>query len=243
MDARLPVRAFFTDRREGVSAAPYDECNLARHVGDEPGAVATNRAAIARRADAPVVFMRPQHGAAVAVLGDEYLDGRDPPEADVLVTVVPGLALATLGADCVPLLIHDGLSGAVAAVHIGREGLRKGVVDAAVAALVDLRHGWRHEELLTASIGPAICGLCYEVSQEVRDEVALRHPSALATTRAGRPALDLPRAVGERLSQLGLTNLSRQRSCTYEDAHLFSYRRDGVTGRQAGVVACEGPSR
>ena len=240
MDARLPVRAFFTDRHEGVSAKPFDQANLGDHVGDDPSAVAVNRMMIQERAEATVVFMRPQHGARVAVLGDEYLDGREPPEADALVTTVAGLALATLAADCVPLLIHDGLSGAVAAVHIGREGLRLGVVDAVVAALVDIRGGWRNEEKLSASIGPAICGHCYEVSSDVRAQVARPHPMATAVTSWGRPALDLPRAVATRLEQLGLGAVMRHRYCTFEELRLFSYRREGVTGRQAGVIVCGG---
>ena len=239
MDARLPVRAFFTDRYEGVSAKPFDQLNLAEHVGDDPSAVAVNRTVVEELVGGTVVFMRPKHGANVAMLGSEYLDGRDPPEADALITTVPSLALATLAADCVPLLIHDGLSGAVAAVHIGREGLRAGVVDAAVAALVDIRGGWRNQEKMSASIGPAICGHCYEVSIEVRARVAKFHPVAMATTSWGSPALDLPRAVSVRLAQLGMTNVFRHRYCTFEDLSLFSYRREKVTGRQAGVVLCE----
>jgi hypothetical protein len=239
MDARLPVRAFFTNRYEGVSARPFDQFNLAEHVGDDPSAVAANRAVVEEMAGGTVVFMRPEHGAKVAVLGSDYLDGREPAEADALITTVPGLALATLAADCVPLLIHDGLSGAVAAVHIGREGLRKGVVDAAVAALVDIRRGWRHQEMITASIGPAICGHCYEVSDELRASVAKNHPAAVATTSWGSPALDLPRAVQVRLAELGVANVVRHHHCTFEDSSLFSYRRDQVTGRQAGVVLCE----
>ena len=239
MDARLPVRAFFTDRYEGVSAKPFDQLNLAEHVGDDPSAVAVNRSVVEEIAGATVVFMRPEHGAKVAVLGSEYLDGREPPEADALVTVVPGLGLATLAADCVPLLIHDGLSGAVAAVHIGRQGLRRGVVDAAIAALVDIRGGWREQQKMTASIGPAICGHCYEVSAQVRDTVGKIHPVAVATTSWGSPALDLPRGVAERLAQLGVTSILRHRYCTFEDLSLYSHRREKVTGRQAGVVLCE----
>jgi len=240
MDARLPVRAFFTDRHQGVSAAPFNELNLADHVGDDPSAVAVNRTVVGDTAGAPVVFMKPEHGVRVAVLGSEYLDGREPPVADVLITDVPGLALATLAADCVPLLIHDGLSGVVAAVHIGREGLRRGVVDAAVAALVDMRGGWHFQESLTASIGPSICGQCYEVSREIRATTAAFHPTAMATTRWGSPSLDLPRAVSGRLVELGFRNVMRHRFCTFEEPALFSYRRDQVTGRQAGIVVCEG---
>lgn len=239
MDARLPVRAFFTNRLGGVSTAPFAELNAALHVGDNPVDVATNRSIIEQRAGVRVVFMRPRHGSDIAVLGREYLDGREPPEADVLVTAVPGLALATLAADCVPLLIHDGSSGAVAAVHIGREGLRKGVVDAAIAALSGLRGATDPQETMKASIGPAICGHCYEVPLDVRDQVARMHPIAASTTRWGTPALDISGAVSDRLLQLGVTDIVRNGACTFEDESLFSYRRQRVTGRQVGVVVCE----
>lgn len=238
MDALLPVRAFFTDRNQGKSSAPFDRLNLAEHVGDDPVAVAANRAMVEANAGAPVVFMRPEHGAQVAVLGREYLDGREAPTADVLVTSVQGLGLATLAADCVPLLIHDGISGAVAAAHVGREGLRKGVLDAAIAALGDMGKGSVGHDAITASIGPAICGQCYEVSADVQARLAGLHPAAIAKTSWVTPSLDLPRAVEVRLAQLGVGHVIRSSACTFEDESLFSYRRDHVTGRHSGVVVC-----
>lgn len=241
MDAGLPVRAFFTDRHHGVSEEPYQSLNLATHVGDDGPAVDTNRALVADRAGATVIYMRPDHGIAVARLDESYRDGHTPPAADVLITTVTGVALAALGADCIPLLAHDASTGAVLAAHIGREGLRKGVVDAAVAALIDTRRTWARPESVTFSIGPSICGKCYEVSSAVRSEVAERHPVALSRTSWGTPALDLARAVEARLGQLGFSQVLRQHRCTFEDPDLFSHRRVGTTGRQAGVVVCEGP--
>jgi len=241
MDARLPVRAFFTDRHDGVSVRPYESLNLATHVGDDPAAVDTNRGVVEELVGVPVIFMRPDHGIAVARLDESYLDGREPPVADVLITTVKGLGLATLAADCIPLLVHDASSGAVAAAHIGREGLRKGVVDAAVAAIIDSHHHGEHPESVTFSIGPCICGKCYEVSGQVRSAVSRRHPLAASTTSWGTPSLDLPRAVAGRLAELGFTRVLRHEHCTFEELELFSYRREGTTGRQAGVIVCEGP--
>lgn len=240
MDAGLPVRAFFTDRHDGVSIEPFASLNLANHVGDERSAVDTNRTLVADRAGARVVFMRPDHGIAVARLDESHLDGREPPIADVLITTAKGVALAALGADCIPLLAHDASTGAVLAAHIGREGLRRGVVDAAVAALIDIRRTWAQPEAVTFSIGPSICGKCYEVSTAVRAEVAERHPVALSTTSWSTPSLDLARAVESRLGQLRFSRVMRQDRCTFEDPDLFSHRREGTTGRQAGVVVCEG---
>lgn len=236
-DAGLPVRAFFTGRHTGASVAPYDSLNVAMHMGDDPHAVAQNRAFIESRAGGRVVFLTAEHGIRVRRVRAGNTEG-DQPAADVLVTTEPGLALAAIGADCVPLLLHDGATGAVAAAHIGRAGLWAGAVDAAVAALLDLRPSRSPTRTISASIGPAICGRCYEVPADLRREVAERHPSATSTTSWGTPALDIPQAVETRLTEIGVGQIVRLRACTFEDPSYFSHRRDGVTGRQCGVVVC-----
>ncbi|WP_062465076.1 peptidoglycan editing factor PgeF [Demequina soli] len=237
LDAGLPVRAFFTARAGGTSAAPYESLNLATHVGDAPEAVARNRAAVSVVAGAPVSFLTAEHGIRVV---EVTRPGQQPEPGDVVVTRTPGVALGAIAADCMPILLHDAVTGAVAAVHAGREGLRRGAVDSAVAALLDMRTPVqrRGRAGLSASIGPAICGRCYEVPLDLRDAVAARHPTARSATRAGTPALDLPRAAESRLGELGFTAVIRHRACTAEDPTLFSHRRDGVTGRHAGVIVC-----
>jgi YfiH family protein len=235
IDAGLSVRAFFTSREGGVSDPPYDTFNLAVHVGDDPLSVAHNREILTRAAGADVAFLVAEHGIRV----HRVTDASEPvPAADVLVTDTPGVALAAMGADCVPLLLHDGMTNAVAAAHIGRAGLWAGAVDAAVAALLDLRTTKASAQSISASVGPGICGKCYEVPLALRTEVGKRHPSGVNTTRWGTPALDIPRAVETRLDELGLGAVTVQRFCTYEEATFFSHRRDGITGRQGGVVVC-----
>ena len=236
-DAGLPVRAFFTGRHTGASTAPYDSLNVALHVGDDPRAVAKNRDAVSSRAGGPVTFLTAEHGIRVRRVRAGDVAGVQP-AADILVTTHPGIALAAIGADCVPLLLHDGATGAVAAAHIGRAGLWAGAVDAAVAALLDLRPAREPTRTISASIGPAICGRCYEVPADMRREVAERHPTATSTTRWGTPALDIPKAVETRLTEIGVGQIVRLRACTFEDPAYFSHRRDGVTGRQCGVVVC-----
>lgn len=236
IDAGLRVAAGFTTRHGGISEGPYASLNLGDHVGDDPAAVQHNRAVVDEWIGAPASYLRPEHGIRVSEI---TAPGQTPPVADVLVTVTPGVALATVWADCVPLLLHDHGSGAVAAVHAGREGLYAGVVDAAIAALVDIRGGWKRSGIIEAVIGPAICGRCYEVDEPLRERVAQRHPSARSSTRTGTPSLDLPRAVEARLAQLGCGRVTRIARCTAEDADFFSYRADGVTGRCAGLVRCE----
>ena len=240
IDAALPVRAFFTTRHGGVSDAPYESLNLAVHVGDDPRAVATNRERVSGHAGAPVSFLTAEHGTAVARVG---VAGEQPSTADALVATVPGVGLAAIAADCAPVLLHDGATGAVAAIHAGREGVYGGVVDAAWSALMDVRAGvataGSDAGAVSASIGPTICGRCYEVPEEMRARVSERHPAAFATTRAGTPALDIAAALATQLEGLGVGSLVRSDVCTAESDLFFSHRRDGVTGRFAGVIVCE----
>jgi copper oxidase (laccase) domain-containing protein len=89
---------------------------------------------------------------------------------------------------------------------------------------------------ISATIGPAICGKCYEVSAEIHQEVVSNFPSADSRTNSGSLALDLPKALFTVLHGAGIAVNASYSACTVEDADLFSYRRDGVTGRQAGLV-------
>lgn len=227
------VRWAFADRLEGVSAAPYDRGNLADHVGDEPAHVAANRDALARAVGLDlqhVVSMAPVHGNDVASVISA--SGEPVPEVDALMTTVPGLALLTLAADCVPVLLADGDAGVVAAVHSGWRGVLADVVGTALEAMRD--HGARPERT-RALVGPAICGECYDVPRDRFDAVVAVAPAAAAVAGGGRPGLDLRAAVVERLRTAGVA-ASLHGGCTFESADLYSYRRDHVTGRHGGVV-------
>ena len=227
-------RRVVTDRRGGASAAPYDTFNLGAHVGDDPAAVAANRARVARELRVPedrLVWMTQVHGTGVAVV-----DGPQQgpvPDVDALVTATPGLVLCVLVADCVPVLLADPVAGVVAAVHAGREGVRQGVVPAALAAMTRL--GARPGDV-TALLGPAVCGACYEVPAAMQAELARVVPGAAVRTRKGTPGLDLRAGLDARLRAAGVPEVVHDPRCTVEDPRLFSHRRDGVTGRQAGLV-------
>lgn len=221
----MPSR--FTTRAGGASAAPYASRNLGDHVRDDPDAVAENRRGLERELGAPVRYMRQVHGAEVAAVRG----AGPPPEADALVTARPGLALAVLVADCVPMVLTA--PGAVAVAHAGRRGLAEGIVPATLAALARL--GVRPDEL-EARLGPAVCGRCYEVPARMRDEVGRVVPAARATSRAGTPALDLRAGLAAQLADHGVCRVVVSSRCTVEEADVYSYRRDGTTGRFAGVA-------
>ncbi|MEU2555577.1 peptidoglycan editing factor PgeF [Streptomyces sp. NPDC013313] len=226
----------FTDRWGGVSAAPYEELNLGGAVGDDAGAVRANRELVAKSlgfAPGAVVWMNQVHGADVAVVDAPWANGDPVPEVDALVTARRGLVLAVLTADCVPVLLADPVAGIVAAAHAGRPGMVKGVVPAAVRAMVELG---AEAERITARTGPAVCGRCYEVPDAMRAEVAAAEPAAHAETSWGTPAVDVSAGVHAQLERLGVRDREQSPVCTLESGDHYSYRRDRTTGRLAGYV-------
>lgn len=223
-----------TTRSGGVSAPPFDSFNLGDHVGDDPAAVAANRARLAAAlglATDRVIWMNQVHSDRV-----EVVDGpREAPvdDTDALVTRTPRLALAALSADCVPVLMADARAGVVAAVHAGRVGAASGVVARALEAMLAL--GAQAEDV-SALLGPAVSGRNYEVPAAMADEVEAALPGSRTTTSAGTPGLDLRAGIACQLKNLGVTAIDVDPRCTVEDTNLFSHRRDAPTGRLASVV-------
>ncbi|UQX00751.1 peptidoglycan editing factor PgeF [Streptomyces sp. RerS4] len=227
----------FTDRWGGVSAVPYEELNLGGAVGDDPAAVRANRGAAARELGidpARVVWMNQVHGRDVAVVDGPWAADAGPiPSVDAVVTARRGLALAVLTADCTPVLLADPVAGVVGAAHAGRPGLVAGVVPAAVEAMVALG---ADPARMVARTGPAVCGRCYEVPAEMREDVAAVVPAAWAQTSWGTPAVDVVAGVHAQLAEAGVVDRHRSPVCTLESRDHYSYRRDRVTGRLAGYV-------
>lgn len=230
------LRWIVTDRDGGCSRPPYDELNLADHVGDEPAAVEANRRwltdQLAMQAGAPVLapaVITAEHGRRVHVV-----DAPGPaPAADILVTDRPRLPLLALAADCMPVVLADPAAGVLAVMHSGWRGVAADAAGAAVAGMADLG---AIPERIRAHVGPSICAGCFEISVEVRDSVETAAPGSATTTRWGTPAADLPRGLRGQLARAGVMQVSIDPRCTMEDAGLFSYRRDGTTGRH-GLMA------
>ncbi|MFI1201289.1 peptidoglycan editing factor PgeF [Streptomyces sp. NPDC020883] len=225
----------FTDRWGGVSAAPYEQLNLGGAVGDDPAAVRTNRDLVARDLGldpAVVVWMNQVHGRDVAVVDGPWREGGIP-SVDAVVTARRGLALAVLTADCTPVLLADPVAGVAGAAHAGRPGLVAGVVPAVLAAMAEL--GAEPSRIL-AYTGPAVCGRCYEVPEEMRAEVATVVPESWATTSWGTPSVDVTAGVRAQLAAKGVQLREQSPICTRESADHYSYRRDRTTGRLASYV-------
>jgi YfiH family protein len=215
------VLVAFTDRGGGVSKAPYATLNLAARVGDDRAAVDENRARAAAAVgfDAgALVLARQVHGAHVmtAHAGDRGVIG----EADVLISRVPGRVIGILTADCVPVaLLGDGV---VALAHAGWRGLVGGAIEGAVAAVGEVRSAW---------VGPSIHSCCYEVGPEV---IAAFRERGLPVEAPDR--VDPGLAAVAVLRREGIEEIDATTDCTSCDTRYFSYRRDGVTGRQGAFI-------
>jgi len=230
-----------TTRAGGRSAGPFARFNLSTGVGDDPVAVAANRRRLATELGVRgVVFLNQVHGTKVAVVDAVPRPGEpDRPGTDAAVTTLPGVALAVLTADCVPVLLADPQAGVVGVAHAGRVGAAAGVLSATLAAMEGLG---AHAGDCEALLGPAVCGACYEVPAEMRDEVGAVLPGSATRTRRGTPGLDLRAGLRVQLAALGVAKVGVDPRCTVEDPDLYSYRRDRRTGRLAAVTWLD-PSR
>jgi YfiH family protein len=232
----------FTSRQWPLGSATDDD--RASAWGDVARALDVDAAHLARAHQV--------HGASVLVCrrGDPRPPAdRGLPDADIIVSDDPGRALAIQTADCVPLLIADTRTGAVAAAHAGWRGLAAAVPQVALQALSDA-FGTRPEDVL-AAIGPSISAVRYEVGADVRErfESAGHRPAELAGwfLDGARPAhwqFDGWRSAREQLERAGVLrdHIYGSALCTASHPDVFcSYRRDGnAAGRIAGAVRARG---
>ena len=228
------VRAVFTLRDGGVSAAPYGTLNLAAHTGDAPEAVAENRRRVRAQLGLPgePLWLEQVHGAEVIDL--DRLAGEGPHRADAALTRSPGRVCAVLVADCLSVLLAERRAAAVAVAHAGWRGLAGGVLEATLQALAVA------PAELIAWIGPGIGPAHYEVGPEVREAmlaVEPRHAAAFEPNARGRWQCDLAAIARQRLYGLGVTKVYGGEGCTFaEPERFFSYRRDGRCGRMAALI-------
>jgi polyphenol oxidase len=242
----------FSTRQGGVSAPPFASLNLGMSVGDERAQVEENRRRFFGGLGvdaAQVVRVYQAHGNGVLCVDDAVTRQAGFPESlvdrartfDALVTNRPGLALTVSTADCVPILIHDPVRRAIAAVHAGWRGTAGRIVATALAALREA-YGTDPADC-RAAIGPCIRACCFEVDAPVVEAMA----SALAdwethatATRPGHWQLDLAGINRALLERAGMRpgNIADLGLCTSCRTDLFfSHRRDkGRTGRLMNFI-------
>jgi len=241
------IGALSTTRRGGVSTGLWGlhggapgGLNLGAACGDDAGAVASNRRRLADALGSMPVWLDQVHGATV----HRVLASGDPRrtqsviQADAAVTDVPGVILAVLTADCLPVLLTDDRGQVVAVAHAGWRGVLAGVLENAVAAVRALAvpgvriHAW---------LGPSIGSAAFEVGEEVRtlfrdaraDSTSAFTPAAVS----GKWFADLPMLARQRLETVGVHDVHGAPRCTVDNADdFYSWRRDGPCGRMATLV-------
>lgn len=231
------IRALITTRSGGVSTGPYASCNLGLQTGDDPLAVARNRALLRRLLPQEPRWLRQVHGAVVAD-ADQLTD---PPEADASVARHAGTVCAIMIADCMPVMLCDERGTLVAAAHAGWRGLAAGVIENTVSRLVVA--GTTPAQLL-AYLGPAIGPTAFEVGADVYAAFIARDPLAAQAFRLQRPGKWLAclfTLAQHALRRAGVSRIYGGGLCTYSDPRrFFSYRRDKTTGRMAALIWREG---
>jgi len=232
--------ALMTTRAGGVSAPPFDSLNLGERVGDDPAAVAANRARFAAAIGGLPVWLHQVHGTRVVAVSAADARAGTPIEADASVTAERGVACVVQVADCLPVLLAAPGGRAVAAAHAGWRGLAGGVLEAALAALCE-RGGCAPGEV-SVWLGPCIGPRRFEVGADVVEAFgpgAAARFAASAEGADGRPRwlADLPGLARDRLTAAGVRRVSGGAWCTVEDsARFFSFRRDRSTGRLAAAI-------
>ena len=250
------VRAIFTlrgaDAAQGASTGPWRHFNLGDHVGDDPQAVAANRARLQQLGPMRPVFLQQVHGSNVLQLSAETPHGT---AADAALTTERALAATVLVADCLPILLTDRRGQRVAAIHAGWRGLVGGVIDRAFERFMALAPANKAQAAIhieandvLAWLGPCIGPGAFEVGAEVRAAFVYADAPADACFRArggGKYLADLPALARRRLTRLGVTQIHGNDGgagwCTVGDeARFFSYRRDqqrlGGSGRMAACI-------
>ena len=224
------VRALFTTRTGGMSSGPYASLNLGDHVGDDPSSVKQNRALLRRILPGEPRWLKQVHGT-TPVRVDDYDCAAG---SDAAFSQQPGTVCAVLTADCLPIFLCDSAGSTVGIVHAGWRGLAAGVIERTIAEM-----GGESSRIM-AWLGPAIGPAHFEVGEEVR-QAFIEHDekSAPAFTARdnGKWSADIFLLAQQRLTEAGVTEVYGGGVCTFSGpARFFSYRRDGSTGRMAGLI-------
>jgi hypothetical protein len=230
------VRTAVTTRAlSGVSRAAFAAFNLGAHCGDDVDDVHFNRAALTALLDlpSPPRWLRQVHGTHVQIFDVASTQDEESPRADAAIARTPGVVLAVLTADCLPLLVCADDGAEIAAIHAGWRGLAAGVIERCIENL----HAPRDK--LRVWLGPAIGPRSYEVGEDVRATFVAQdaaNAQAFVPTRAEHWRCDLYTLARRRLHALGVTHVHGGEFDTFTDARFYSYRRDGITGRFASMI-------
>ncbi|MCG8378936.1 MAG: peptidoglycan editing factor PgeF [Proteobacteria bacterium] len=228
------IHAGISLRHGGISNKPFNGLNLAKHVNDDIEAVNKNREKIKQilGIDSEPVWLNQTHSNKIISLG-KLTDNFD---ADGSISSTQKIVCVVLTADCVPLLLCNKTGTQIGAIHVGWKGLSCGIIENAVAKFSEPKS-------LFAWIGPNITKQHYEVGHDVLN-ACVAHSKGLKNAfdpvKNNHWLCDLSKLAKIILKKCGVGAIYECGLCTYENSDLFySYRRDGITGRNASMIWME----
>ncbi|MDW6016227.1 peptidoglycan editing factor PgeF [Vibrio plantisponsor] len=230
-NAPKQVKALASTRIGGCSKSPYEGLNLGMHVGDDPILVQRNRELLQQQTQMPTapVWLNQTHSTVVLEVAQPTNDVLD---ADGVITSSPNVVCSAMTADCLPVLITNTQGTQVAAVHAGWRGLAGGIVENALTHFSNDVMLW---------LGPAIGPQAFEVGEDVLqaflDYDSKAEEAFVPGKQNGKWWANMATLTRLRMAKLGIDQVFDSGLCTYQDPQRFySYRRDGVTGRQATFI-------
>ena len=239
LDSTGLVDHLFCSRLGGFSRGVFSSLNLSLRDGDDPAAVSKNRAKVCNAfgiAEDALITLKQVHGREVVTI-----DGSTKPvdglKGDGIITDRSDLAIGILTADCLPLLVLEPEARVVAAIHAGWRGLVAGVIEEGIDTMEE-RFSIKRERVMVA-IGPSIKGCCYTVGQDVAGILKDRFAKTPHVRMEGDGIhVELASLAVVALKGAGIRegNIEVVGPCTSCDKRLFSYRRDGRTGRQISLI-------
>tara|TARA_B100000795_G_C22779516_1_gene431593 strand:- start:134 stop:880 length:747 start_codon:yes stop_codon:yes gene_type:complete len=234
------VRSAMTVRVGGCSESPFNQNNLALHVGDTEADVQANRDALETTLNLSrsPVWLNQVHGTKVIYAPN----AKGVPDADGSFSDQSGVPCVVLTADCLPVLLCDPNGTQIAAIHAGWRGLANGILRRTVIQFSSTKN-------ILAYLGPAIGPQAFEVGVDVREAFLSNaqdsvHQSAIKNAFIGASAkylADIYALARAELQACGVSAVYGGEFCTVNDSErFFSYRREQITGRNASLIWLDG---
>lgn len=238
------VKAYFTFRYGGFSQSPYDSLNLGYHVDDDSLAVQKNHIKVAetfRLNSEKIIWVNQIHSTKIAEINRTNLNEFISPEnqrkeCDGLISNLNHTSLMMFFADCVPLFFCTVKGQLFGLAHAGWKGTINGIASEMVEKI---KENPENSDLMDIEvvIGPSIGRCCYEIDKELAEKFILKNNSCVIN-KNDKYYLDLKGENKRQLLNSGIKpeNITTIDECTCCNEEYFSYRRDGVTGRQAAII-------
>lgn len=222
-----------TSRYGGVSEAPYNSLNLALHVGDNALKVLENRALSAKKYGFYIenlIYMDQVHGCNIEVIKDCSVNKIE--NCDSVITNLKNIPLMVMVADCIPILFFDKVKKVIGVAHAGRNGTLKEISKKTILKMGSEFNSCADDILVY--LGASIGQCCYEVGEEIANIVDSRY----IQNRDGEFYLNILSMNIHQMQSVGIKeeNIQMQGICTCCDKNYYSYRREGITGRFAGIL-------